>query len=109
MSLFGTKSNTSYVQVGYSALHETDGKFSSIHCLKNERITWFGLSKSNLYKSSGLIFQSIPNAKIRNTSEIEILIQAFVIMYICLNLSSMVFLTLQTKMYVMNNALDKGT
>ena len=34
LSLVGTKSNTSYDQVGYSALHETDEKFSLIHCLK---------------------------------------------------------------------------
>ena len=56
LSSVETKSSTSYVQVGYTPLHETDGKFSSIYCLKNERITWFGLSKSNLYKSSGFTF-----------------------------------------------------
>ena len=34
LSLFGTNSSTSYVQIGYAPLHETDEKVRSIHCVK---------------------------------------------------------------------------
>ena len=63
MSLFGTKSNTSYVQVGYSAFHETVGKFSSFNCLKMKEQLGLGYANQICMYVVVIFLQSIPNTK----------------------------------------------